>query len=92
MKLWQRYSQKIKTSQLNKVLKEAQITKPPTFAKNKVVKIGYATQVATKPPKFKIFVNKPENVTTSFKRWLENVLRENFDLKGVPLEFEFEEK
>lgn len=91
-KVYQEYWKNIKTSLLNEVIENAYISKPPTFLKNKSVKIYYWTQIQNKPPTFLFFVNNIKNINFSFKRWLENVIRERFWFIWTPLIFEFKEK
>ena len=83
---------RVSTSELNKLVRQKYLLSPPTFPKNKVVKVGYVTQIWEAPPTFKVFVNRKDWVTLSFKRWIEKVLRRSYDLKGIPLVFEFENK
>ena len=56
------------------------------------LKIYYATQVATKPPKFVFFVNDSSCRHFSYERYLENKLRENFDFEGTPIKLEYKNK
>ncbi len=90
--LQHKYLRHIPTHELNKLLRQKYLTSPPTFPKNKIVKIWYITQVWEAPPTFKIFVNRKDRVTTAFKRWIEKTLREAYDLKGIPIVLEFENK
>ncbi len=90
--LKQKYFKHIPTSELNKLIKQRYLSSPPTFPKNKIVKIWYITQIWEAPPTFKIFVNRKDWVTTAFKRWLEKILRHSYDLKGIPIVLEFENK
>jgi GTP-binding protein len=85
LKVYKNYSQWLPTSQLNKVIKEAQIKHPIPAHYGKPVKILYATQYDTKPPKIALIMNRPEGLHFSYKRYLTNQLRENFDLEGTPV-------
>ncbi len=85
LKVYKNYSQWIPTSQLNKVIKEAQIQHHIPAYYGKPVKILYATQYDTKPPKIALVMNRPEGLHFSYKRYLINKLRENFDLEGTPV-------
>ncbi|BCD60677.1 MULTISPECIES: ribosome biogenesis GTPase Der [unclassified Nitratiruptor] len=85
VKVYQNYSTWIPTGQLNRVIKEAQIRHQIPSYKGKPVKILYATQYDTKPPKIALIMNRPEGLHFSYKRYLANVLRENFDLEGTPI-------
>lgn len=79
------YSTRIKTSVLNDVLFDAVALNPPAMVKGKRLKIGYSTQVAVKPPTFVIFVNEPEIMHFTYRRYLENKIREAFDFSGTPI-------
>ena len=85
LRVYRNYSQWLPTSQLNKVIKEAQIQHQIPAYKGKPVKIYYATQFDTKPPKIALIMNRPEGLHFSYKRFLINKLRENFDLEGTPV-------
>ncbi|BCD66627.1 GTP-binding protein EngA [Nitratiruptor sp. YY08-26] len=85
LKVYKNYSTWIPTGQLNRVIKEAQICHQIPSYKGKPVKILYATQYDTKPPKIALIMNRPEGLHFSYKRYLANVLRENFDLEGTPI-------
>ncbi len=85
LKVYKNYSQWLPTSKLNKVIKEAQIQHQIPSYYGKPVKILYATQYDTKPPKIALVMNRPEGLHFSYKRFLTNKLRENFDLEGTPV-------
>ena len=91
-RVYSKFHTHIPTSELNKLVKHKYLVSPPTFPKNKIVKIGYLTQINVAPPTFKVFVNRKDWVTIAFKRWLEKILRESYDLRGVPIVMEFENK
>jgi GTP-binding protein len=65
---------------------------PPPSRKGKFVKIKYVTQLRSKRVAFALFCNLPQYVADSYKRYLENKLREEFDFKGVPISLFFREK
>ncbi|MGA1861609.1 ribosome biogenesis GTPase Der [Deferribacter thermophilus] len=83
--LYKEYTKRIQTSKLNKLLEEVQYLHQPPVVRNRRVKFYYMTQVDIKPPHFVIFVNYPEAVHFSYKRFIVNQIRENFGFKGVPL-------
>jgi len=64
---------------------------PPTN-KGKSIKIKYVTQLPTETPTFAFFANLPQYIKDPYKRYLENKLRENFDLTGVPIVIVFRSK
>lgn len=77
--------QRIQSSILNDVLMDALAMNPTPRVKGKRLKIFYMTQVAVGPPTFIVFVNDVELLHFSYRRFLDNQLRENFDFKGTPL-------
>ncbi|MAP71263.1 MAG: ribosome biogenesis GTPase Der [Candidatus Marinimicrobia bacterium] len=83
---------KIKTSLLNKFLQRAVKRQSPPATHGKVINLNYMTQVSTGPHLFVIYTNYPKLVTTSYKRFIENQLREEFDLSGVPIRISFRKK
>ncbi|MBQ9011507.1 MAG: ribosome biogenesis GTPase Der [Bacilli bacterium] len=82
----------IKTSLLNNVIMDAySLNLPPTY-KNRRLKIYFASQVDTCPPTFNIQVNSKGLLHFSYKRYLENKIRENFDFEGTPIVLNFKNK
>ncbi|MDR2383939.1 MAG: ribosome biogenesis GTPase Der [Prevotellaceae bacterium] len=78
-------NRKLSTAKLNEVmLGEIQLYPPPAI-KGKYIKIKYVTQLPTPSPAFAFFCNLPQYIKNPYKRFLENKLREHFDLKGVPI-------
>ena len=57
-----------------------------------VLRMKYVTQTATCPPQFTFFANRPDLVDDNFERYLENRLREGFDLVGTPIRIKFKKK
>ena len=80
------YSQKIPTARLNEALLHILEETPPPAWKGKYVKIKYVTQLPTKFPAFAFFCNLPQYIKDPYKRFLENQLRENFNLTGCPIQ------
>ena len=80
------YSQKIPTARLNEVMLPLIEETPPPAWKGKYVKIKYVTQLPTKFPAFAFFCNLPQYIKEPYKRFLENKLRENFNLSGCPVQ------
>ncbi|HLU84369.1 MAG TPA: ribosome biogenesis GTPase Der [Vicingaceae bacterium] len=85
-KVYENRVRKISTAKLNEVMLEIINQNPPPSIKGKWVKIKFATQLPTYSPSFAFFCNLPQYVKESYKRFLENKLRENFDFKGVPIQ------
>lgn len=80
------YSQKIPTARLNEALLPIIDDNPPPAWKGKYVKIKYITQLPTRFPAFAFFCNLPQYIKDPYKRYLENQLRKNFNLKGCPIQ------
>lgn len=86
LRVYENRQQKIKTSELNKVMLEAIENYPPPATKGKFVKIKYMAQLPTHAPSFAFYCNLPQYVREPYKRFLENKIRENWDFKGVPMQ------
>ena len=78
-------SQKIPTSKLNDAMLPEIENYPPPATKGKYIKIKYITQLPTVTPSFAFFCNLPQYVKSPYKRFLENKLRDKFNLKGTPV-------
>ncbi|MFW5855900.1 MAG: ribosome biogenesis GTPase Der [Bacillota bacterium] len=85
-------SRRVNTSILNEVIEEAVEVRQPSVKKGKRLKLYYATQTGIKPPRFVFFVNDPNLMHFSYKRYLENVLRKKFGFMGSPLKFDIKER
>ncbi len=83
---------RISTGKLNEVLADAMNKVQPPTDRGKRLKIYYMTQASTKPPAFVIFCNSIELFHFSYRRYLENQIREVFDLQGTPVRFMLREK
>lgn len=83
---------KITTSKLNDILLKAIEQYSPPAVDGKLVKIKYVTQLPTPTPSFAFFTNHPKYIRDSYKNYLENQLRKNFDFNGVPVNIFFREK
>jgi GTPase len=92
MQVYKNRSQKIPTSKLNDLMLPIIEQYPPPALKSKYVKIKYLHQLPTAFPAIAVFCNHPQYVAESYKRFLENKLRENFDLSGTPVEIFFRQK
>ena len=79
------HRRRISTSVLNDVIVDAVAMNPTPTDKGQRLKINYATQVAIEPPTFVLFVNDPELLHFSYKRYLENQIRKAFDFTGTPI-------
>ena len=91
-KVYEQRVKRISTGLLNKVINEAYALNPPTSFKGKRLKIYYVTQAKTQPPTFVLFVNSEELLKDSYKRYLENKLREAFGFFGTPIRISVRER
>jgi len=92
LKVWENRQRKIRTSELNELIQAAMERNPPPSHRGKFIKIKYVTQLPTYFPAFAFFCNYPKHVKESYKQYLENQLREHFDLTGVPIAIYFRSK
>jgi len=81
------YSQRITTSRLNEVIEKALRRHTLPSMHGQVIRIYYATQYETRPPKIAIVMNKPKGLHFTYRRYLTNKMREAFDFTGTPLLF-----
>ncbi|RLD49678.1 MAG: ribosome biogenesis GTPase Der, partial [Bacteroidetes bacterium] len=79
-------------AELNRVMLEEIENNPPPTNKGKYIKIKYVTQIPTYSPTFVFFCNMPNYVKESYKRFLENRIREHYNFTGVPLKLFFRNK
>ena len=91
-KVYENSKKEIKTSILNEVIRDAVMLKAPPSYKGKRLKITFAQQTGTTPPKFTLFVNSDKLVHFSYERYLENKIRENFDFEGTPIILQYKNK
>ncbi|MGD9992357.1 MAG: ribosome biogenesis GTPase Der [Salinivirgaceae bacterium] len=92
MEVYKNRNQRIPTSKLNEYLLEAIEAYPPPSSKGKYVKIKYITQLPTNTPQFAFYCNLPQYVKDSYKRYLENKLREAYNFTGVPIQIYMRKK
>ena len=85
-------TKKISTSKLNEVMQGIIQATPPPAMKGKYIRIKYIQQLPTHAPAFAFFCNLPQYIPDSYKRFLENRLREQFDFCGVPIKIFFRKK
>ena len=90
--VYQNHALRISTGLLNDVLIEATAMQQPPADKGRQLKLYYMTQVSVKPPTFVIFVNDRELFHFSYRRYIENQLREAFGFVGTPIHFIVREK
>ena len=86
------HATRIKTGALNDIINEATLKVQPPSDKGKRLKIYYGTQPSAKPPTFVIFVNNKDLAHFSYIRYLENQIRDAFELEGTPVRFIIRER
>ena len=92
MRVYENRTRKIPTHELNEVMLEVIAQTPPPAVKGKYVRIKFVQQLPTHAPSFAFFCNLPQYLPDSYKRFLENRLRERFDFEGVPIKIFFRKK
>jgi GTP-binding protein len=84
-----KHTARIPTAELNRFIGELREARQPPSRKGKRLNLLYGTQVTTRPPRFRIFVNDQTLITRDYGFWFENELRSRFDLDGVPVSIDF---
>jgi GTP-binding protein len=92
MEVFANRTKKIPTSKLNDVMLEIIQHTPPPANKGKYIKIKFVQQLPTHAPAFAFFCNLPQYLTESYKRFLENKIRDIFNFQGVPIKIFFRKK
>ena len=87
-----RINTKLATTKLNEMLREAVNKQPPVTTKGYHAKLNYITQTGNNPIEFSIFGTHPDLIHFSYSRYLENQIRKNFELIGVPIKLVFKSK
>ncbi len=92
LEVYENRQQKIPTSQLNDIMLKAIQSYNPPVVRGNSIKIKFITQLPTAVPSFAFFCNFPDDIKTPYKNYLENQLRQNFNLTGVPIRIFFRKK
>jgi GTP-binding protein len=92
LEVFENKKRRVQTSKLNDVMLKAIEAYHPPVVRGNPVKIKYVTQLPTNVPSFAFFCNFPDDVKESYKNYLENQLRKNFDFTGVPIRLFFRKK
>jgi GTP-binding protein len=82
---YEAWNRRVPTATLNRFLARVQERNPPPLVAGRRLKLRYMTQVNIRPPTFALFASKPGKLPESWRRYLVNLLREQFDLPGVPI-------
>jgi len=92
VEVFQKRKTKIQTSKFNETMLDIIKSSPPPAIKGKFVKIKYCMQLPTQTPQFVFFCNLPQYVRDSYRRFLENKLRDIYNFSGVPITIYFRQK
>jgi GTP-binding protein len=87
--LYGKYTARIATGELNRFLGELRQVREPPSRNGKRLNLLYGTQTTVRPPRFRFFVNDPGLITRDYGYWVENKLRDRFELEGVPVAIDF---
>jgi GTP-binding protein len=86
---FEKHTARIPTAELNRFLAELREAREAPSRGGRRLNLLYGTQVQTRPPRFRFFVNDPGLVTRDYGYWVENKLRERFELEGIPVAIDF---
>ena len=87
--LFETYIAKISTGELNRFLQDLREQREPPSKRGKRLNLLYGTQTSVRPPRFRSFVNDPGLITRDYAYWVENKLRERFEMQGIPVSIDF---
>jgi GTP-binding protein len=87
--LYDKHTARVGTGELNRFLGELREARQPPSRNGKRLNLLYGTQTQVRPPRFRFFVNDPGLITRDYGYWVENQLRDRFDLEGVPVSIDF---
>jgi GTP-binding protein len=87
--LYRKHAARIATAELNRFFEELRDERPGPSKDGRRLNLLYGTQVGARPPRFRLFVNDPGLITRDYGYWVENRLRDRFELAGVPVVIDF---
>ena len=90
--LYRKHAARITTAELNRFLEELREERPGPSKDGRRLNLLYGTQTGARPPRFRLFVNDPALITRDYGYWVENRLRDRFELAGVPVVIDFVRK
>ncbi len=88
-RLYDKHTSRVPTAELNRFLAELREARQPPSRNGKSLNLLYGAQVSVRPPRFRFSVNDPTLVTRDYGYWVENQLRDRFELEGVPVTIDF---
>ncbi|HEY2004667.1 MAG TPA: ribosome biogenesis GTPase Der [Candidatus Saccharimonadia bacterium] len=92
LKIEERRNTQVSTGPFNRLVEKLTAKQPPAGLKGKMPKINYGTQTGVNPPTFAFFCTYPDLIHFSYRRYLENNIRDEWDFTGTPITFEFKHK
>jgi GTP-binding protein len=92
MDVWGERRKRVSTGELNRLVAAAVERTPPALVRGRRAKIRYATQAGVAPPTFVFFATDPASIHFSYRRYLENRLRETYGFDGTPIRLVFREQ
>jgi GTP-binding protein len=87
--LYDKHTARVPTPELNRFLGELREARQPPSRNGRRLNLLYGTQTSVRPPRFRFFVNDPGLITRDYGYWVENQLRDRFELEGVPVSIDF---
>ncbi|MBN1907195.1 MAG: ribosome biogenesis GTPase Der [Deltaproteobacteria bacterium] len=90
--VYEQFDMRINTNEVNKLVEEMILKRPPPLVGSRRLKFYYATQTGTRPPTFVVFVNYPKAVHFSYERFIVNQIRSSFGLDNIPVRVIFRER
>jgi GTPase len=90
--LFDKHTARVPTAELNRFLAELRERREGPSRNGKRLNLLYGTQVSARPPRFRLSVNDPSLITRDYGYWVENQLRDRFELEGVPVTIDFVKK
>src|SRR5947199_5434136 len=87
--LYDKHTARVPTAELNRFLAELRERRQPPSRNGKRLNLLYGAQISTRPPRFRLSVNDPSLITRDYGYWVENQLRDHFDLEGTPVTIDF---
>jgi GTP-binding protein len=88
-KLYDKHTARVPTAELNRFLAELREKRQPPSREGRSLNLLYGAQVSARPPRFRFSVNDPSLVTRDYGYWVENQVRDRFELEGVPVTIDF---
>ena len=89
LKVYKEFDTRVPTGKLNRIFEGIVANNPPPQKHHHRVRLNYITQARVRPPTFVIWANSPDAIPVSYRRYLENRMRDNFGFEGTPIKIHF---